>query len=771
MNIFKSRYFFCACMLSIALSVFSFFVLPVIKLIIAMLAIIATMTIMIIYITKKPDKGHVIIAIMFCLATFMSSFSSYIAFDAGYMSEKAIVGKEVEIQAVILGEEYNSSNMSGYSIRVEKVDGDDKNYRAILECAYISEVHPGDRIVATVTPTDFQNNLRGYAEKKDRLSDGYFLAFESADEDSYTIIEHDVGGIRVKSSDWNFKLSYKLRDAIGGEEGNLSAAMLLGSKEYLSDTTVRDYSRSGASHYLALSGLHMSIVMGVLALLFRLFRIPKIPRAIALIVLAVVYYILTGMSMSATRSLTMLLWIYISMILSYKSDTLTNLSFAGAVILIVSPFAVVDAAFWMSFAATFGIVVFMKAFEEIFDRVDSDSKLLRWLKKAGVSVIGLFTTTVCAFLGLVLVISIFTKEYALYSIPSSVALSLPSAGIILFSLLLPIFSFCPPLRSLLIAGIRKCAAFSLDVCSDISMKENAVFSLDYDFLVYFAIAFAIVLMVTLMIKIKRKYLILLSYLPIIAVFILTVNIVNSKDASRVDVTYLNTSNKSDIFVLANNGDVIICDFSNGSSSAFSYALEAVDNSRASEIEAIMLTDYHTAHIPTLSKIFKSRIVRQIWLPEPSDEDSYYKMLSILDSAKANNVKTRMYKLGDNLYAFGELKISLDQSYIERSSIPVSLMNIECNDDSLTYFSTAFGECERSQEFINILNSSDYLIAGSRGPEQHNYFSVGDGNNVKEILIPDKDLAVYLDSRNLSVNTPILIDAKNKTYTFYRNLEN
>ena len=99
------------------------------------------------------------------------------------------------------------------------------------------------------------------------------------------------------------------------------------------------------------------------------------------------------------------------------------------------------------------------------------------------------------------------------------------------------------------------------------------------------------------------------------------------------------------------------------------------------------------------------------------------------------------------------------------------MNIECNDDSLTYFSTAFGECERSQEFINILNSSDYLIAGSRGPEQHNYFSVGDGNNVKEILIPDKDLAVYLDSRNLSVNTPILIDAKNKTYTFYRNLEN
>lgn len=771
MNIFKSRYFFIACMLAITVSVISAFVLPLVKLIIAMTSIAAAMTAMLIYIFKRDLKGPVILAIMFCLATFMASFSSFMAFDAGFAAERAIIGEEVQVQALILKEDYNSSNMSGYTIRVEKINGENKNYLALLDCSYTSEVHPGDRILVEAKATDFENSLSGYSEKQDKVSDGYYMSFESVDEGSYKIIEEDVKDFAVYSSNLNYELCYKLREAVGGEEGNLSAAMFLGRKEYLSDTTARDYSRSGASHYLALSGMHMAIVMGALALILKLIRVPKIPRAVVLIVLALCYYVLTGMSMSATRSLIMLLWVYLSMILSYKSDLLTNLSFAGAVILILSPFSVRDVAFWMSFSATFGIVVFMQIFKDIFDRVDSDRKIIRVIKRAAVYMIGLFATTVCAFIGLVLVICVFTKEYAVYTMFSSVALSLPSSCIILFSMLLPVFSFCPPIRGLLVEGIRRCGSFCLDVCSDISSKKNIVYSLDYDFLVYFAVAFAVVFLVSLMIKLKHKHLVLLMYLPIIAAFVLTVNIVNSRDAAKVDITYLNTSSRSDIIVVANDRNAIICDLSNGSTRAFSYALDAVDKSRASEIEAIMLTDYHTAHIPTLSKIFKSRMVRQIWLPTPADEDSYYKMLSILDAAQDNKVKTRMYNLGDNLYAFGEVKISLEQSYIERSTVPVSLMSIECNDDNLTYFSPSYVECERRNEFENIINESDYLIAGSRGPNLKSYFTIGEGNNVREILVPDIDLAIYLDTADLSVNVPLLVNAKNKTYSFYRNLVN
>ncbi len=767
MNIFNGRYFFLACILAMSVSVISFFVLPVVKLIIGLVAIVLSMVAMLIYIFKRSTKGPMVIAIMFCLAMFVSAFSSFIAFDAGFMLEREIIGKQVEVQAIVLDEEYHSDNMSGYLVRVEKVNGDNKSFKAILECSYVSEVHRGDRIIAHVTAADFENNLGGYAEKQSRLSDGVFMSLESYDEDSYEIIEENVDDIKVVSKGLAYKLSYKLREAIGGEEGNLAAAMLLGERQYLSDTTVRDYSRSGASHYLALSGMHMAIVMGVLTLILKLFSVPKIPRAVLLIIVAVSYYVLTGMSMSATRSLIMLLWVYIGMILSFKSDTLTNLSFAGAAILVISPFAVADVAFWMSFAATFGIVVFMEIPKEIFERMKSDNKLVRIIKRSATAVIGSFATAIFALLGLVIVISIFTKEYAIYSVISSVALSLPSVGIILFSLLLPFFSFIPPIRELLISGIRKCGGFCLDACSDISAKENVIYSIDYDFLVYFAVAFAVVLLISLMIKLTRKHYVLLMYIPIIAAFVFTVNIVSAKNASKIDVTYLNTSSRSDIIVATNNGDAVILDFSNGSQSAFSSALEVVDNSRVSEVEAIMLSDYHTAHISTLSKIFKRRMVRQIWLPEPVDEDSYYRMLSIIEVARENNVKARMYNLEDNLYAFGELKVTLDQSYLERSTVPVSVMSVECNDSALVYFSPSYVECDDRQDLENVISRADYLIAGARGPKVKKYYSVGSATDAKEIAIPEIAMAIYLDTQQINEDLSILINSKDRSYTFHK----
>ncbi len=771
MDIFRSRYFFITCIISMTFSVISFFFLPSVKLIVAMISVVATMIAMLIYIYKRSLKGKVILAIMFCMAIFLASFSSFVAFDAGFMAQRDIIGDEVEIRALVLSEEYNSGNMSGYSIRVEEVNGDNKSYYAILDCKYISDIHPGDRISATVTACDFEDNIHGYSEKKSRLSDGYYLSFESASEEFYEIIVEDVFTPRIAAQNLNFRLSYKLRDVIGGEEGNLSAAMFLGGKHYLSDTTIRDFSRSGASHFLALSGMHMAIIMGALSLVLRLLRVPKVGRAVFLIVTSIFYLILTGMSVSATRSVIMLLWVYLSMIFSYRSDSLTNLSFAGAIILIFSPFAVLDMAFWLSFCATFGIIVFMQIFGEIFDKIDCQSKVIRYIKKAAVWVIGLFATTVCAFVGLVLVICIFTKEYSFYTMLSSVALSLPSSCIILFSMLLPFFSFCAPIRAFLIQGIRMSGAFALDFCSDISLKENVVYSINYDFLIYFAIAFAIVFFVTLAIKLKRKYLVFFMYAPIIIGFIFTVNVVNANNVDKVDITYLNTSSNSDVIVISNDRTSIICDMSNGSSKAFYSALEIVHKNHATEIEAIMLTDYHTLHIPTLSKLFKSNIVRQLWLPTPIDEDSYYKMLSLLDVAADNNVKTRMYDLGDAVYAFSDVKITLNQDFIERSTVPVTLLSIECNDEKLTYFSPAFSECEKSADFEKIIASSDYLIAGARGPKVKDYYSIGEDALVRELVIPYSLTGIYLDTNLLPEDMQIYIGTEYKNYFFYRNIVN
>ena len=753
MGIFKSRYFFIACLISIAISITSFFVLPFVKLILIGVTLCVIIVSAVLYLLKKVNNRIFIVSIIFSVAILASSSSSYIAFDVKYMSEKAIVGNEVEIEAIVLAEEYSSGNLSGYSIRVESVNGQRKNYQAIYKCMYTSEVKPGDRIKATVLACDFVGNVNGYLEKQQRLASGYYLYFESLSENDYEIIESNVFDFQVFFNKLNFNLSYKLRDAIQGEHGNIASALLLGNREYLSETTVRDFRRAGVSHILALSGMHMVIVMGALSFLLKLVRTPKIVRVLFLICASCFYLSLTGFSMSTTRSVIMLLWVYAGLLLSYKSDSLTNLSFAGAIILAVSPFAILDIGFWMSFSATFGIVVFMPAFMEMFTKVQCENLLVRLFKKLAVAIIGTFVTTIFAFLGLIIVICIFTKEIALYTILTAAITTLPASCIILFSLLLPLFSCCQPIRSIIITVIRSCASFTLNVCSDISFRENVMFSIDYDFLTYFAIAFGIVFLFSLSIKLKHKHLVFLMYIPVILSFIITVAIVNLNDANNVHITYLNTSSRSDIIVLTNSDDAIICDLSNGSKNAFYYALDVIDNSRISEIEAIMLSDYHTAHIPTLSEIFKSRIVREIWLPEPTDEDSYYRLLAIVEIAKENNVTAKMYTLGKSLLAFGGVDINLVQDYIKRSTVPISALKIECGNDTFTYISPAFVECESRELFDIIIYDSEYVILGTRGPNIKEDFALYT-SNLKELLIPDENMIIFLDSSEISNDLPI-----------------
>ena len=765
MEILKSRYFFIACILSILFSTVSIFVLPIIKIIFIVIFIVLAGLPLVLYFLKRIRGGKAVIAILFCLSIVLSCISSYIYFDLKYSKEREIIGREVLIEGVIIDEQYNSSNLSGYTIKVESVNGKKKNYIAMLDCSYTSDVRPGDRIRAKVLATDFESNLQGYAQKQDKLAGGYYMSFESASEEYYEIIDTDVKNPRVILNRLNFKLSYKLRDAIGGETGNLASALLLGNKSELSDSTVRDFRRSGASHFLALSGLHMSILMGAISFALTRLYVPKKIRAGILIFISVFYLALTGFSVSATRSVIMLLYVYISMLLSYETDPLTNLSFAGALMLIISPSTALDVGFWMSFSATLGILSFMPIFEEIFERFDSKSKLKRFFKKLLAYVLGLFTTSVCATIGLILVICIFTKEYSVYSLLSSAVLSLPVTCIIVLSISLPFVYVIAPLSAVLIKLIQALSEFSLKYCSYVSHKENVMFSLDYSFLIYFAIAFAVVLVITLSVNFKRKYLVFLSYVPIILAFVLTVTIYNAANADKVTATYLNTSSNSDVIVLTNNGDTVICDLSNGSRKAYSAALEISDGARAEDIDIIILTDFHTAHISTLSRVFKSRIVRELWIPNPVDEDSYYRMISILDVAEQNRVKVKMFNTGNTLKTPMDVEITLNQSYIERSAVPISVLSIQCENDVLTYFSPAFTESAESDRYFEIINGSDYLIAGARGPKIKEYYSVGDGNKVVEFIIPDENIAAYFDATSLSDAVPIWVNTKNKNLFF------
>ena len=134
------------------------------------------------------------------------------------------------------------------------------------------------------------------------------------------------------------------------------AAMTLGDKSALSKELREDYSIAGASHVLALSGLHLSIIYTILLLLTFGYRRRWLAQV--LIMLAVwSYVVLVGMSASVVRSAVMLTIVSMVMILNRGSVLLNSLSFAAFVMLLWNPLTLYDIGFEMSFMAVLGIAM------------------------------------------------------------------------------------------------------------------------------------------------------------------------------------------------------------------------------------------------------------------------------------------------------------------------------------------------------------------------------------------------------------------------------
>lgn len=134
----------------------------------------------------------------------------------------------------------------------------------------------------------------------------------------------------------------------------LVSAMTLGDKSGLSAETKEAYSISGASHILALSGLHIGIIYAVLSLLSMRSRRQWASQTI-IVATIWLYATMVGMSPSVVRSATMFTLYAIASLLQRPRLSLNVLSFAAFAILTANPQSLWDVGFQMSFLAVLGI--------------------------------------------------------------------------------------------------------------------------------------------------------------------------------------------------------------------------------------------------------------------------------------------------------------------------------------------------------------------------------------------------------------------------------
>jgi competence protein ComEC len=222
------------------------------------------------------------------------------------------------------------------------------------------------------------------------------------------------------------------------------AAMALGDKSALTKDLREVYAVTGASHVLALSGLHLGIIYTLLSLLIIGRRWQMVSQM--LIVLCIwAFVFLVGMSTSVVRSATMLT-VYALLSLGYRDKmTVNTLAFTAIVMLIVHPLSLYDVGFQMSFMAVLAILVFMPLLESLFPREYLLShQTVRWLWS-------IVTVSVSAQIGVAPLIAYYFGRFSTFFLLTNFIV-IPAATLILW--LSPVVLLFPSLAYLLLYIVK-----------------------------------------------------------------------------------------------------------------------------------------------------------------------------------------------------------------------------------------------------------------------------------------------------------------------------
>lgn len=139
------------------------------------------------------------------------------------------------------------------------------------------------------------------------------------------------------------------------KDASIMKAMILGNKAELDQESKQLYQRSGISHILAISGLHISLIgMGLYKLLRRM-RMPAVLATVLAVIVMIMYGDMVGSSASAFRAIFMFAVKMGAEVLHRTYDMLTALAMAAVGILLEQPLYIYHAGFLLSFGAIVGL--------------------------------------------------------------------------------------------------------------------------------------------------------------------------------------------------------------------------------------------------------------------------------------------------------------------------------------------------------------------------------------------------------------------------------
>ena len=206
-------------------------------------------------------------------------------------------------------------------------------------------IHHGDKIMLKGTlKVPFNNTIPNNFNYKKYLYNKKI--YYTLSVDSYEIINN------------NKNILYKIKDKLYKKIINLNnsdyyLAFILGDKTLLSSEIYNSFQSNGISHLLALSGMHINILLLIINMFLKKFKENK--RIIITSIILVIFLILTGLTASLQRATIFYILKNINNKFNLRYSNIKLLFIVAFIILFINPFLIYDLGFIYSFIVCFGI--------------------------------------------------------------------------------------------------------------------------------------------------------------------------------------------------------------------------------------------------------------------------------------------------------------------------------------------------------------------------------------------------------------------------------
>lgn len=226
-------------------------------------------------------------------------------------------------------------------------------------------------------------------------------------------------------------------------------AITIGDRSELDENIVENFRNSGTAHLLAISGLHVGIVVffvfflikTILKLNYKLLIIFNLKRLSAILTIPFIFIfcLIAGMSPSTQRALIMSVIVLSTIALMRKPKIIYITSLTWCLILILDPSSLFDISFQLSFSAVFAIILF---YSKLKDKIFVKTRKIIINKIINI-ISGNLLTTIAGFAGTAIIIARTFKTLPLFFIPANL-IAIPLSTLILPATIIYLFLFWLP---------------------------------------------------------------------------------------------------------------------------------------------------------------------------------------------------------------------------------------------------------------------------------------------------------------------------------------